>query len=334
MASAIVKKNFGFNKGEINYPAALEITTRISCQNMCSYCPQTKLINSYRGKSNEMSLSFETYKRAIDKVPNRVRIDFSGMAEPWLNKEATRMLLYANNKGHEIAVFTTLVGVTKEDIKQIKHIYFQNFVVHLPNTNGSERIIVDNKYLNVLKELTNSNVDNISFIAHGDVNKSVKTIVESGGYRIDNLRLISRGGNLENFTSNHKKGKLICIYKRLHSNVLLPNGDILLCCMDYGIKHKLGNLLKDDYRDLYKGEEYQKIITGLNSHDSNILCRECEWGLPIFSIEHITFRARRTKSRAKKWIKSVLAFFLKTVYFFSQSFVRAYFKDVDRYLST
>jgi len=29
---------------------------------------------------------------------------------------------------------------------------------------------------------------------------------------------------------------------RIFRNVLLPNGDVVLCCMDYGLDHILGNL--------------------------------------------------------------------------------------------
>jgi hypothetical protein len=30
---------------------------------------------------------------------------------------------------------------------------------------------------------------------------------------------------------------------RLESNILLPNGDLLICCMDYGMEYVFGNLL-------------------------------------------------------------------------------------------
>jgi len=32
--------------------------------------------------------------------------------------------------------------------------------------------------------------------------------------------------------------------------VLLPNGDVSLCCMDYGLDHIIGNLHKQTYEDV------------------------------------------------------------------------------------
>lgn len=34
-------------------------------------------------------------------------------------------------------------------------------------------------------------------------------------------------------------------------NVLLPNGDLVICCMDYSIKHKIGNLIEGDCFSLF-----------------------------------------------------------------------------------
>jgi len=44
---------------------------------------------------NEKYLSLENFKLILSKVPRYVRIDFSGMAEPWANPEATAMLAHA-----------------------------------------------------------------------------------------------------------------------------------------------------------------------------------------------------------------------------------------------
>ncbi|MER9007171.1 SPASM domain-containing protein [Mesorhizobium sp. M0862] len=40
---------------------------------------------------------------------------------------------------------------------------------------------------------------------------------------------------------------------RQYRNVLLPNGDVTLCCTDFERRHVLGNLLRDEYADLFEG---------------------------------------------------------------------------------
>ena len=46
---------------------------------------------------NTKYFSLDDYKTVLGKVPKHVRIDFSGMAEPWANPDATAMLRQRKN---------------------------------------------------------------------------------------------------------------------------------------------------------------------------------------------------------------------------------------------
>jgi hypothetical protein len=124
----------------------LEITTVIGCKVNCRFCPQQKLITEYARTSDKRILSFDDYKTCIDKVPANMRIDFSGMAEPFLNDNCGKMMLYAHEKGHDMVVYSTLVNMKYDDLESIRGIPFKQFVIHLPDeeryeTNQSLRII-------------------------------------------------------------------------------------------------------------------------------------------------------------------------------------------------
>jgi hypothetical protein len=61
-------------------------------------------------------------------------------------------------------------------------------------------------------------------------------------------------------------------------NVLLPNGDVVLCCMDYNLKHIIGNLLKESYKDIFLGQPLMDLIEineepGFNKCS---ICKSCE----------------------------------------------------------
>ena len=62
---------------------------------------------------------------------------------------------------------------------------------------------------------------------------------------------------------------------RMKVNILLPNGDVVLCCNDYSQKHILGNLFSSDYESLFKSDEYIKVLKGLKDDSLDILCRYC-----------------------------------------------------------
>jgi hypothetical protein len=74
---------------------------------------------------------------------------------------------------------------------------------------------------------------------------------------------ISRGGHLWEIEA--KEGQLGCRRNDEYSqNVMLPNGDVALCCMDYGLEGNLGNLFDTNFNDLKRTGVYK-------------LCKTCEF---------------------------------------------------------
>lgn len=50
----------------------------------------------------------------------------------------------------------------------------------------------------------------------------------------------------------------------------------MLCCMDYGMKHVLGNLLQQSYEEIINGSEMQRLKCAINGDESiDLLCRGC-----------------------------------------------------------
>jgi radical SAM protein with 4Fe4S-binding SPASM domain len=74
-------------------------------------------------------------------------------------------------------------------------------------------------------------------------------------------------------TAARASGKLQC--DRIYQNVLLPNGDVVLCCMDWSAEHVLGNLKRDRFEDLYRSETFRRVMRGLKDPDIDLLCRTC-----------------------------------------------------------
>jgi sulfatase maturation enzyme AslB (radical SAM superfamily) len=255
----------------------MEITTRIGCAIGCIYCPQNKLVSAYKEISNTFVMSYETFKTCIDKIPLDESIYFCGMSEPWLNPECTKMILYAHHRGHRIGVFTTLIGVNYADIDLIENIPFYSFSVHFPTDEGLEKIRIDDIYFKTLNRLLESSI-RASFILHGNnIHSKLESIINNKNIKIQKLRVHTRAKNvtIEGLPTPIKKRGVIACERNLHSNILLPNGDVLLCCMDYGMKHVLGNLLRSDFGSLYCSEEFGRVTKGLMDESVDILCRHC-----------------------------------------------------------
>lgn len=273
-----------------HFPApTLEITTVIpekGCVVDCVFCPQRTLEKVYKG---ERILTLNNFKSLIDKVPRDVRITFAGFTEPWMNKHCSSMLVYAHDQGHPISVFTTGVGVSIADLESIIHIPFAGnpnggFVLHLPDSELLARHPITSGYIKTLEWIKDNHhrIQNFSIMTMGkEVHPDVRHLFDWA----PNYEMWSRAGNL--IRESLDKPQLIALKDRwnsiyhtdknrtcgcvehLYHNVLLPNGQVTLCCMDYGLDQVLGNLYEQSYEEL--------IPEAQSCYD---LCNYCENGVP------------------------------------------------------
>jgi len=61
---------------------------------------------------------------------------------------------------------------------------------------------------------------------------------------------------------------------------MLPDGRVTLCCMDFGMRHVLGNLLEEDYESMMYGGVMKSVEDAMMCKNrEEILCRSCELAL-------------------------------------------------------
>lgn len=257
----------------------MEITTKIGCTMRCKYCPQSLLIREYTQDSKRpIMMSMDTFKQCIDKIPDYITIDFSGMCEPWLNPQCTDMVEYAAKAGHPIRIFTTLVGMAMNDIERLGRLEVEQLVLHLPDAQGNASIPVDADYIKRLSVMIHTvEARNKGISCHGTLAQKVVPLIDQS-WNIGS-ELIDRAGNLELKDIKHQEtpGEIFCDLCgfELNHNVLLPDGSVVLCCMDYGMKHILGNLLTQSYEEIVSGEVMNGLRDGLHAGNSEILCHSC-----------------------------------------------------------
>jgi sulfatase maturation enzyme AslB (radical SAM superfamily) len=258
--------------------AYLQITTKIGCNNNCHYCPQDIFIKAYKKRSKEVLMHLDDFKSYLEKIPPKVNIWFAGMCEPWMNPACSKMILHADQKGHKISVFTTLSGMTLSDIDLIESINFGFFQIHLPSGHENETFQTNDDYLAVLDKISRSRIMPTYHCHDKKLSATVQKILTENKKLIEYRSLYQRSGNIRisgRLKLSGKQGKIGC-RRQLRCNVLLPNGDVILCSNDYGMKHILGNIGSSSYDTLFSEEEFEFVLKGLHDESINIICRECD----------------------------------------------------------
>ena len=294
-----LKIKIGITKTLPKYGASIDITTNMGCSNNCVYCPQSVLLSEYykNDKNRKSILTFNDFKFLLDhQIPKNIKLIFGAFSEPFENPECIDMILYAAKKKRLISVYTTLKKVTLEELKKIEKIPFVAFCVHTPDADKLQQQEITDEYLEKIKLVKTFN--NVGFMVIGRSDERINKILEK---TLISQPIISRGNNLDlgkippqvpilKKEKSYIKGPIICsdvlnvkIKSRIGKELptLLPDGTILLCCMDWAMKNQLGNLFKDNYKKIMKGDVIKDIERNMSTEEEYVLCRDCEYAIPF-----------------------------------------------------
>jgi len=268
----------------------MELTTMIGCPLMCTFCPQDNLRDNY-GKDTKYMQPMDLMT-VLAKLPRDTRIDFSGMSEPWANPECTMMLEMVLYMGFNVAIYTTLYGMTDpERVRKALESHpdqVEVIMLHLPDANKNmkgwknseewQKAAATISHTNVPCGIEAMTMDR-NGVVHPDLQEMVGQLPGWVGHtRADSLNAEQVEGQALHITPRHEFA-LTCrstpFYDR---NVLLPNGDVVLCCMDYNLKHVIGNLLTQTYEEIMQGKPLQDLIkmNEAAGFDKCSICKSCD----------------------------------------------------------
>jgi hypothetical protein len=268
----------------------MELTTMIGCPLMCTFCPQENLRDSYG--DNEKYMQPRDLVAVLSKLPKDTRIDFSGMSEPWANPHCTEMLETVLFMGFNIAIYSTLYGMT--DPERVRKVLEDHpnqvdvIMLHLPDANGNMKGWKNSEeWQHAAAVMSHTNVPcgvgamtmDSSGLVHPELQSMIGRLPGWQGHtRADSLNTEQVAGQAISITPMNIFS-LTCrstpFYDR---NVLLPNGDVVLCCMDYNLKHIIGNLLTQTYDEIFKGKPFLDVIE-INEEpkfSKCSICKSCE----------------------------------------------------------
>lgn len=284
---------------------SLEISTTIGCRLFCEYCPQHIFLKAYKDNfgNDDRVFTFENFKKVLSKMQKSDYINFSGMSEPFLNPQCADMILYAYQMGFNISLNTTLVGMTEDDLDKIKEVKFSNLMLHIPDEEQRAKFDVNDEYLRILDGFKKTfKIDRYS--CHGTLHPILRK--KYPGLSVSPLKPMDRAGNLKTngleIPSYDFNGRITCRNGNgrvgQFTPVVLPNGELILCCMDYSIQHKLGNLLKMSWEEIIKSENWNTVFKAMEDETLPLLCRKCAAAVSVESLP--AFRLKKMLEQHKK----------------------------------
>jgi organic radical activating enzyme len=267
----------------------IEFSLFVKCPVDCSYCPHESL----NAASKEKYIDIEAFKLFLSKIPNSVGLVYAGFCEPLFYKNFNSVVKYAHSKNYRQFVATTLPDKFDDNLD----VFFNESLwagrsIHLRDEHMKYK--VENNYYKNLDKFfrqmhfnKNEKLDNrFSFLGE-TIDKKIILLLKK--YNLIHLhtklkpyqRIESPIEYEQAEKGSFLAGSIYCTRGFYKKQMVVPGGDVVLCCMDVEKKHILGNLNKTDYHGIYNSTEYKRVINGFNDEKENIICRKCVYAKQI-----------------------------------------------------
>jgi radical SAM protein with 4Fe4S-binding SPASM domain len=248
------------------------------CNFKCTFCPHPQMKRK-KGFMDE-DLFYKTIDQAADL--GIIKLDLRNFGEPMLDKRLGRMAKYAFDKGlYKIYIHTNGYGLTTKKVNEwgnsgISDVNIslspkREFSISRPGTN------VDRMFSCIEKVMKGDSswkhILSIDYIRTGE-----STEQEESEF-LEWLEVLGLKKRIEIELHNWAEGsaKTFRQCHRLWTSItVLWDGTVPLCCLDYEGEIKLGNLKKNNLKDIINNQMYQEIR--LNHAQGSFLekCSKCD----------------------------------------------------------
>tara|TARA_Y100001973_G_scaffold102270_1_gene166976 strand:- start:2176 stop:3051 length:876 start_codon:yes stop_codon:yes gene_type:complete len=252
----------------------IEMTLTSACPMMCSYCPQSSFIRGYKSlKTGGEDMTLENYKAILSNVDVIGYVAFTGFTEPLRNKDWFDIVSHTINEGYRTIINTTLFKVSSEDIDKLVSLDIP-ISIHITDSKQEFPIKTYEEFIRKYKGEIRLN-----YFSRKGYDIAQKLNAPSHGGRVHD-----RGGNVPPDKAPKTpliKGPVACTTKRQYSNVVVPNGDVSVCCSDFGLEHILGNLLTTKLSEIHKSLKMKNFNNKMKEGNEDFICNKCWYATPI-----------------------------------------------------
>jgi hypothetical protein len=278
-------------RNSVNAFNSIELTTVVGCARKCTYCPQDLILGRYKQIRGDgaQKLKPADLEKMLANMPSEMMVFWTGFAEPLQNDHFPDLFDLISGAGYASQISTTLFASNRQSIQVLcDRKKWDRVTLHLPDNSGQMLAEITPRYLGDLREVVHC-MDPAKDLIHvfGELNNDIRRVFEEPGMRdvVSKIKtmLIDLDSPLKTTRANNihsdqpppepkaEDGFLFCKEKRFNQPVLLPNGDLSMCCMDYGLTNIVGNLLHESYDSIVKRSSIYM------SHNLPPLCFNCEW---------------------------------------------------------
>jgi radical SAM protein with 4Fe4S-binding SPASM domain len=261
------------------------------CNANCIFCPH-KIMKRKVGVMN-MGL----FKKIIEEC-KKVKIEYVtiyGFGEPLLDNQFFERVEYTKSVGiQRVTTNTNGMYLDEEKIEKVFNSGLDEIYVSFDAATsktykkirpGLDFQIVKNNILNLVKEKERRQSKKpeiiLSYVESRDNKHEIKKYIKQWKGMVDNISV----SFIQNWTGDIESGEILMVGRRdpcrlLWTDMVISwNGDVPLCCNDYGNRMILGNINDQSIKEIWGGDKLRKIreLHKGGEFEKINICAQCEY---------------------------------------------------------
>lgn len=296
-------------------PISISIEPTTSCNLRCPECP-----SGLRSFTRPMGmLQKDLFEKVIDQLaPTLSYLTFYFQGEPYLHPQFLPMVKYASQKGIYTSTSTNAHYLKEEAAKQTVESGLDRLIISIDGTSQNtyesyrvggdlSKVIEGTKNILAWKKKLKSRTPHVIFqflvvkpnehqipevyklakeLGVDEVKLKTAQIYdfENGSDLIPTQEQYSRYKQTANGKFEIKNTLDNNCWKMWQSCVITWDGKVLPCCFDKDAQYVMGDLTKNSFEEIWRGEKYQQFRSTLFKSRSEIeMCKNCTEGTKVWA---------------------------------------------------
>jgi len=278
-----IRTHFGVLEPRTSFgPERVDIETTSICNTSCYFCPHSKM------KREKKHMSDAIFNKSLEEIKkhNVKNVSVSFMGEPLIDPKFFERVKKIKDS-YECTTFisTNALQLTKEKSLRMIESKLDTIIISLDGVDqdsfskireGSfEKTVRNIEELISLKEKMKSETPYITLriMVSSENKKDTKRFIERWEGKVNEIAF----GKVHTWCEGGIKKSLNSPCLFLWSTLLiLSNGDVVPCCMDYEGKLKLGNIMENSLEEIWNGEKIKMLRRQHINKKFSGICATCD----------------------------------------------------------
>jgi radical SAM protein with 4Fe4S-binding SPASM domain len=260
----------------MRYPTKINFESSTACNARCTFCPRYDMTRLMGSMSD--TLFYKIIKDGKDMGVKQYSPFLMG--EPFVFPKIWEWLDYMEKEEVEVSLYTNGIYVDIDKLNRYKNIRYLNFSINAATDETHTKVMRGPKF-DVAKKKFEYALKTAKFPVRASF-----VVIEENVHEVETFKSMFKKTEVTGFanwtgdrqSALARKGEKVPCWVLFHQMVVLWNGTVVPCCMDYDGKQVLGDANTQTLKEIWHNSSWMRTKHA-NYDFGTYVCRNCNYNV-------------------------------------------------------